>query len=60
LGQGLFFGAFFIVLGWLMRYWAEGGTAPNLGGRIAMIAGAILVIWGVLAFYQARGKDGAS
>jgi hypothetical protein len=60
LGQGLFFGAFFLVLGWLMKFWTEGGTAPNTGGRVSMAAGIILVLWGAMVFYKPRKKDSAS
>ncbi len=56
LGQGLFFGAFFLVLGWLMKFWSEGSSAPSLGGRIAMIAGAALIIWGVAMYYLTTKK----
>jgi hypothetical protein len=56
LGQGLFFGVFFIILGSLIRYWTEKGTAPYNGGRAAFIMGIVIVFWGVSAFVR-TGKE---
>jgi len=58
LGQGLFFGALFIILGSLIRYWTEKGTAPYNGGRVAFIMGIVIVLWGALAFVKPRKKKG--
>lgn len=56
LGQGLFFGAFFIILGSLIRYWAERGTAPYDGGRVAFFMGIVIVLWGAWALVPRRDK----
>lgn len=56
LGQGLFFGAFFIILGSLIRYWTEKGSAPYNGGRAAFVMGFVIVLWGALGFFR-PGKE---
>jgi hypothetical protein len=60
LGQGLFFGVFFIVLGSLMKFWTERGTAPYNGGRAALALGIFLVLWGAMVFYKpGSGSSGS-
>jgi hypothetical protein len=58
LGQSLFFGLFFIVLGSLIRYWTEKGTAPYDGGRAAFFMGIVIVLWGVSAFVWSGKEKG--
>ncbi len=58
LGQGLFFGVFFIILGSLIRYWTEKGTAPYDGGRAAFVMGIVIVLWGATAWVWPGKENG--
>ena len=60
LGQGLFFGVFFILLGSLMKYWTENGTAPYNGGRAATVLGVVIVVWGAAALFKPRKESNGS
>lgn len=52
LGQGLFFGLFFVVLGCLMKFWNLRDDAPYYGGQISLILGIVIVLWGAFPLFS--------
>jgi hypothetical protein len=56
LGQGLFFGVFFVVLGCLIKFWTDRGTAQFYGGQISLVLGIAIVLWGAFPlFVKSKG-----
>ena len=47
LGQGLFFGLFFLYLGYFMKGCSGGYKSVKVGGKAGMIMGGVMVLWGI-------------
>ncbi len=52
LGQGLFFGVFFVVLGCLIKFWTDRGTLQYDGGQVSMVLGIVIVLWGAFPLFS--------
>lgn len=54
LAQGLFFGLLFLYLGDFMANIAGEYRSVKLSGKISMIMGGVIILWGILQCFAKR------